>query len=234
MANTTFTESWMQDLAFLAAIPSTPKVRHKLLAQTKTLAKPKRTQSSPRIQGSPSPCAVRRRHERVRSPTPCPPTELERSPSLCSPCTEIDEPQPPTSPPTRPTRCPQPTSCPPPTEMSPCSPCDPCSPCSPCSEQDLQPTLPPRPSRRAGDTRVHKRQVAKEELEELRMEQAIAGAVGVGWKHRGPAGPDEANKHETWRGQAVGAGRTTAGRGLGGTTCTTRSRGRRPRARATG
>ena len=41
------------------------------------------------------------------------------------------------------------------------------------------------------------------------MEQAIAGAVGAGWKLRGPAGPDEANKHETWRGQKYrpGSGR---------------------------
>jgi hypothetical protein len=36
---------------------------------------------------------------------------------------------------------------------------------------------------------------------ELRAEQAIAGHVGIGWKHRGPAGPDDANKHDTWRGQ---------------------------------
>jgi hypothetical protein len=41
------------------------------------------------------------------------------------------------------------------------------------------------------------------------MEQAIAGAVGAGWKLRGPAGPDEASKHETWRGQKY---RTGSGR----------------------
>jgi hypothetical protein len=36
---------------------------------------------------------------------------------------------------------------------------------------------------------------------ELRAEQGAAWHVGISWKHRGPAAPDDANKHDTWRGQ---------------------------------
>jgi hypothetical protein len=190
----TFTENWLREITTvpltppgdLTAAPRTPPVPQpaQLRAQTKAHAKPQGSKwvaelatdiDSPQYEpfGECTPTEL--------EPSPCSPPSLGEPP--CSPF--LGEPEPPSSEPC----APRPSQGPQGPQMSPCSPCSP-----------WQAPLPPRPSRRV-DSRVHKRFVDQDELMELRAEQAVARHVGVGWKHRGPAGPEAESKHDTWRGQ---------------------------------